>query len=181
MRIAEMARKELIDSLLKVMVTPNIKLSGHSSEDEASYSLFVKEVSDGRQSKVKLPLDFAIKDEMFSLIKDNKVFIESSVKFQTVFSTIRPTITVKPTYEAKYKGNEFNYSFLDNHPGIINIDKLKEIPIDYEGLMAVPTTVLEYKNVVRFNIHRVIYSPRHRSKLVYPRVVISNKVYATDN
>ena len=180
MRIAEMAKKELIDSLLKVMVTPNLKLGDHSSEDEANYSLFVKAAKTGRQSKVKLPLDFAIKDEMFNLIKDHKAFIESSVKFQTVFSTVRPSVTVSQTYEAKYNGNEFNYSFLDNHPGIINIDRLKDIPTDYEGLMAVPPTILEYKNLHRFNIHRIIYTPIHNGKVIYPRIVISNKVIVTD-
>lgn len=178
MDIISASKKELIDSLLKVMVTPNLRTVEHSQDDLNKYSSFVKFARIGHKASVQLPLDFAIKDDMLSLIKEYRVFIESSVKFTTTFTTQRPNLTVAPVFDARYVGNEFNYSFLDNHPGIINIDKLKDIPIDYEGLMAVPPTVLEYKNIVRFNIHRVLYTPRYSGKIIYPRVVVSNKIVA---
>ena len=180
MDIITASKKELIDRILKMMITPNVKQSSHSEADERAYSKFIKDVESGKQASVKLPLDFAIKDTLFNLIRDEKVFIDSSVKFVTSFTTKEPKNSVKNLFMAKYKGNEFYYSFLDNHPGIINIDKLKDIPIDYEGLMAVPPTVLEYKNIENFNIHRVLYAPKHNGKTIYPRIVISNKFIVTD-
>ena len=116
---------------------------------------------------------------MFNLVRDDKVFIESSVKFVTTFSTKRPQTISSSEYTAKYVGNEFNYAFLDNHPGIINVDKLKDIPVDYEGFMAVPPTVLVYKNICRFNIHRILYTLTFNGKFIYPRIVVSNKFIVT--
>ena len=180
MNIVEASKKELIDNLLKILVTPNIKKVTYSEADESNYDSFIKDANRGKEVSVKLPLDFAIRDRMFNLIKEGKVFIESSVKFVTHFTSKKPDNVVENLFMAKYHENEFYYSFLDNHPGIINVDKLKDIPIDYEGLMAVPPTVLEYKNIKNFNIHRVLYTPKHNGKIIYPRVVISNKCAITD-
>ena len=180
MDIETAAKKELIDNILKVMVTPCVKMPAHSEADDTKYALFIKQAKIGKQATIQLPLDYALKDEMFNLIKEGKVFVESSVKFTTTFTTKVPSKQNIPVFVEKYVGNEFNYSFLDNHPGIVNIDRLKDIPVDYEGLMAVPPTVLEYKNLCRFNLHRVLYAPRHNNKSLYPRIVISNKVIVTD-
>lgn len=175
-----LAKKELIDNLLKIMVTPNLKPEKHSDKDLIAFRNFLEDVKNHKSSTVQLPLDFAIKDEMFSLIKAGKVFIESSIRFTTSFTTKMPTSIIPTRFESTYRGHEFYYSFLDNHPGIINVDKLKDIPIDYEGLMAVPPTVLEFKNLVRFNIYKILYTPKHNGKLIYPRVVVSNKIAVTD-
>ena len=180
MDVVESAKKELIDSLLNLMVTPNVKQASHSAVDDTHYTALVKAVKLGRDAEVHLPLDYALKNELFNLIKTEKVFVENSVKFVTKFTTKRPESVDEPIFNCQYVGNEFNYSFLDNHPGIINVDKLKDIPIDYEGLMAVPQTILEYKNIYRFNIHRVLYTPMFNGKYIYPRIVISNKVIVAD-
>jgi len=172
-------KNELLSNILKTMVTPHVKEQKHSEADDNKYNSFIKSVISGKEATVQLPLDYALKENMFDLIKNSKVFIESSIKFVTSFTTKRPTF-VNTTFIEKYVGNEFNYSFLDNHPGIINVDKLKDIPIDYEGLMAVPPTVLEYKNLSRFNVHRIIYAPKHNGKSLYPRVVVSNKIIVAD-
>ncbi len=175
MNLEATAKKELVDSILKVMVTPCVKISEHSEVDDNKYNLFIKQVNLGKDAKIQLPLDYALKDEMFNLIKSGKVFIESSIKFITTFTTKRPNVVINQSFIEKYIGNEFTYSFLDNHPGIINIDNLKDIPVDYEGFMAVPPTVLEYKNISRFNVHRILYAPKHNGKSLYPRIVVSNK------
>jgi len=180
MNLEATAKKELIDSILKVMVTPSVKISEHSSAEDDKYNTFIKHVNLNKDATAQLPLDYALKDEMFNLIKNGKVFVESSVKFVTTFTTKRPSQLAHSIFTEKYVGNEFNYSFLDNHPGIINIDKLKDIPIDYEGLMAVPPTVLEYKNLNRFNVYRILYAPKYNGKSLYPRIVVSNKVVVTD-
>jgi hypothetical protein len=118
---------------------------------------------------------------LFSLIKDEKAYVISSVKFKAIVSTVRQkTIAIANEFVAKYKDNPFMYTFLDNHPGIINVDKIRDIPIDYEGLMAVPATILECKYLMQFNIHRVIYTPIYNGKKIYPRVVISNKATVTE-
>lgn len=184
MDIISKTKKEFIDSLIQKMISPNVKVTNQSAEDTAKYEDFIKRVmtSDNKDSvvTVQLPLEFVLKADMFRLVKEQKVFIPESVKFVATFTTERPKYEQSFDFLAKYRGNEFVYSFLDNHPGIINVDRLKEIPIDYEGLMAVPMTILEYKNMVRFNIHRIIYSPRHFGKVIYPRIVISNKIASTD-
>lgn len=184
MGIISETKKEFIESLIQKMVTPNTKVKEkeQSPDDLNSYHVFIEQVLCGGGSEeltVKLPIDFALKSDMFRLLKEQQVFISSSVKFVATFTTLRPKYEDPYEFVAKYRGNEFNYSFLDNHPGIINVDRLKDIPVDYEGLIAVPMTILEYKNMVRFNIHRVIYSPRHLGKFIYPRIVISNKVVST--
>ena len=174
------AKKELIDHIISLMVEPNVKLAKQSDEDEAKFSSFIKDVRSNKKASVKLPLEFAVRAEMFNLIKSSKVFLDNSIKFTATFTTERPELNSVNVFEAKYVGSEFNYSFLDNHPGIINVDSVRDIPIDYEGLMAVPITVLSYKNILRFNIHRMIYTPQFCGKYIYPRVVVSNKLAITE-
>ena len=180
MDIAEVvtnSKQELINNMLKTLITPNVKETKHSTDEDLAYNNFICKANLGKSAVVELPMDYAIKHELFNLIKDKKVFIKNLVKFKVTFTTTKPTnVTYNTNFNAKFVGNEFNYSYLDNHPGIINVDNIKNIPIDYEGLMAVPPTILEYRHINRFNIHRVIYSPKHNGKVLYPRVVISNKV-----
>jgi hypothetical protein len=174
-------KEELIKHLLNNMATPNVRIKEQSAEDEDKYRFFIESVNKNKSINIQLPLEFAIRNEMFNLIKEERVFVESSVKFVTTFTTKRPNVDLNSIkYNERYVGNEFNYSFLDNHPGIINVDKLKDIPVDYEGLMAVPPTILEYKNLIRFNIHRILYTPKYNGKYIYPRIVISNKVIVAD-
>jgi hypothetical protein len=177
MDIISKSKQDLINSIKKALVTPNLKILKHSDEEERAYSNFVREAKNTKRPVnyvTNMPLDFSIRDEMFDLIKNGKVFIENSVKFVSKYTTKKPE-TTKIQLSARYVGHEFEYSFLDNHPGILNVDKLKDIPIDYEGLMAVPPTVLEYSYLTRFNVHRIIYTPIHNGKSIYPRIVVSNK------
>ena len=50
-----------------------------------------------------------------------------------------------------YYGNESEYPKYDNYDAI-NVDKTKEIPIDYAGIMGVPITFLEKYNPEQFEI-----------------------------
>lgn len=171
-------KKDLLNAILTMVSVPDVKKHSVSEEDELKYIKFLNDVKKGNDAKVKLPLEYAVKPEMFELIKSNAVYVESSIKFILTFTTKKPD--VKPyKYSATYNGHEFEYSFLDNHPGIINIDHLRSIPSDYEGLMAVPPTVLEYKNLMNLNLYKVIYTPKHNGRLIYIRVVVSNKIEAS--
>lgn len=173
------AKKELIDEIVSSMIEPNVKLVNQSEEDEVRFKNFMHRLKTSKKVAEKLPIEFALRSELFDKIKRGEIFIDSSSKFTAIFTTERPTSKELNSFEARYVGNEFNYSFLDNHPGIINVDSIKNIPVDYEGLMAVPVTVLVAKNVFRFNVHRVIYTPRFKGKYIYPRVVVSNKFTVT--
>lgn len=173
------AKKELIDKMIASMVEPNVKFVNQTEEDETRFKSFMKSLKTSKKLTAELPIEFALRSEIFDKIKRGEIFIDSSSKFTGMFTTERPDSKELNSFEAKYVGNEFSYSFLDNHPGIINVDNIKSIPIDYEGLMAVPVTVLVAKNIFRFNIHRVIYTPKFKGKYIYPRVVVSNKFAIT--
>lgn len=174
MDIATMSKQELINSILSAINTAPVHKNQPSDADFSLYNNFIADVNDGNDATVELPIEFALRNDMFEMIKSGEVYISQSVKFNATFTTDKPVCDAA-IFTARYRGFEFDYSFLDNHPGIINIDRLKDIPTDYEGLMAVPLTVLEYKNLMNFNVHRIIYNPKHNGHLIYARVVISNK------
>ena len=50
-----------------------------------------------------------------------------------------------------YKGNEKEYPKYDNY-NAINVDKVKDIPIDYKGIMGVPITFVDKYNPEQFEI-----------------------------
>lgn len=178
MDIIEKTKQDLINHMLKLMVIPNMKNNGFTEENNKLYDSFISSAVSGKKASVKLPLEYALKHELFELIKNNEVFVESSVKFVASFTTTKPEIESPAQFNTRYIGNEFNYAFLDNHPGILNVNKLADIPVDYEGFIAVPPTILEYKNIVNFNVHRVIQTPIFNGKHIYSRIVITNKTIA---
>ena len=50
-----------------------------------------------------------------------------------------------------YKGNEEQYPKYDNYDAI-NVDKVRHIPMDYEGAMGVPITIMDHFNPDQFEI-----------------------------
>ena len=61
----------------------------------------------------------------------------------------------KPTFipTAVYKGNEDKYPRFDNLPDAINVDKVKDIPGDYPGVMGVPITFMDKFNPAQYELH----------------------------
>lgn len=55
------------------------------------------------------------------------------------------------TLTKKYYGNEIEYPHYDNYDGI-NVNKTKDIPLDYMGAMGVPITFLHKHNPEQFEI-----------------------------
>jgi hypothetical protein len=53
--------------------------------------------------------------------------------------------------EMKYYGNEENYPKYEDYDAI-NVNKIKDIPIDYDGVMGVPITFLTKYNPNQFEI-----------------------------
>jgi hypothetical protein len=85
----------------------------------------------------------------------------------------------------KYKNNEMDYHFYDDYE-VINIDKTKDIPMDYEGLMGVPISFLDKYNPNQFEIlglddHRLEYpkwrgrGPDLNGKPIYRRIIIKHR------
>lgn len=83
----------------------------------------------------------------------------------------------------KYSPEEFPK--YDNYDAI-NVDKTKDIPVDYEGAMGVPITFLDKYNPEQFEIlglddHRLIYpdwrgrGPDLNGKTLYRRIIIKKK------
>jgi hypothetical protein len=90
----------------------------------------------------------------------------------------------------KYYGNENEYPKYDNY-NAINIDKTKDIPCDFKGVMGVPITFIDKFNPEQFEIlgaetfqdievePGVFQKPTHKlsnsSRLVYKRIWIKHK------
>jgi hypothetical protein len=104
--------------------------------------------------------------EIFPLIKNNNLWLgisprgmdfrrpdDSIVSVNSVWFTNLPhskrneELILYQTYE----GSEDNYPKYDNYDAI-NVDKTKEIPMDYEGYMGVPITFLDKFNPSQFEI-----------------------------
>ncbi|PIP62877.1 hypothetical protein COW98_01645 [Candidatus Roizmanbacteria bacterium CG22_combo_CG10-13_8_21_14_all_35_9] len=84
-----------------------------------------------------------------------------------------------------YKGNEKDYPKYDNYDAI-NVDKTKDIPVDYTGVMGVPISFLEKHNPEQFEIlglddHRLKYpnwrgrGPDLNGKPIYRRIIIKSR------
>lgn len=52
----------------------------------------------------------------------------------------------------RYVGHEEDYPHFDNYPNVINVDRVKDIPCDYAGVMGVPITFLDKYNPDQFEI-----------------------------
>ncbi len=78
-----------------------------------------------------------------------------------------------------YKGNESFYPRFDNYDGI-NVDKTRDIPMDYEGVIGVPITFLHKYNPMQFEIIRFRKGDDGKDlsvngKCPYFRILVKNK------
>ncbi len=85
----------------------------------------------------------------------------------------------------KYKGNEQDYPHYDNYDAI-NVNKTKDIPVDYAGVVGVPITFMDKYNPEQFEIvgiDRVLTKQLTgktsrfliNNKEIYARILIKNK------
>ena len=105
------------------------------------------------------PVSAIIYRDIFPLIKDGNVSFgwnrvvefENGVKFGNIrwFSNISDYCP--PKLELKKHYNEIDYNRFDNYD-CINIDRIKDIPGDYMGLIGVPITFLDSYNKRQFDI-----------------------------
>jgi hypothetical protein len=90
----------------------------------------------------------------------------------------------------KYYGNENEYPKYDNYPAI-NVDKTKDIPIDYKGIMGVPISFMHKYNPDQFEIIGQMVTtkidefnhgyPYIKGKKIYARILIKNKKILNDS
>ena len=84
----------------------------------------------------------------------------------------------------RYYGNEAEYPKYDNYDGI-NVNKTKDIPLDYKGVMGVPITFLHKFNPDQFEIIKFRKGNDEKDlsingKCPYFRILIKNKRIQTD-
>ncbi|MDP2104323.1 MAG: adenine-specific methyltransferase EcoRI family protein [Candidatus Gracilibacteria bacterium] len=145
--------------------------------------------------------------ETFELIKENKIWlgasldgrniwfripdnyekfhkIENGIKYAFVASTIWFTnLDYEKRHEylilyKTYKGNENEYPKYDNYDAI-NVDKTKDIPIDYMDAMGVPITFLHKYNPDQFEILGIT-SGRDEFEAIPTKRYINTKQINTD-
>lgn len=108
--------------------------------------------------------------EIFPLIKDNKLWpgINAVKEFKTPTGEVQKfgniiwytNLSHKKHNEEliltqKYKGNENKYPKYDDYDAI-EVSKVKDIPMDYDGVMGVPITFLDKYNPKQFEIMTVV-------------------------
>ncbi len=104
--------------------------------------------------------------ETFKLLKDNKLWVGYTLakEFLTPDGTIKKfgnigwftNVNIKKRSEdiilyKKYKDNKDDYPKYDNYDAI-NVDKVADIPMDYNGAMGVPITFMNKFNPEQFEI-----------------------------
>ena len=128
---------------------------------------------------------------MFHLIKDGDISFgwnivvefDGGFKFGNIrwFSNISDYCP--PPFEFKRRYKDSDYKKFDNYD-IINIDKTKDIPVDYMGLMGVPVTFLDKWNYDQFDIIGVgvsgtggvdVFAPIVEGDYKYRRILIKRK------
>jgi len=100
---------------------------------------------------------FIKNDELWLGLTSPKEFVEPSGNIKK-FGNIKwfTNLDTKKRHEdlilwKTYRDNESDYPMYDNYDAI-NVDKVKDIPVDYEGAMGVPITFLDKYNPEQFEI-----------------------------
>lgn len=125
---------------------------------------------------------------IFPLIKENKIwlgiqyvkeFVSDSNEIKKFGNIIWFTnllhnkrhspITLTQPYSAE------RYLKYDNYDAI-NVDKVKDIPIDYNGLIGVPITFIRKHCKEQFEIIDKINTPFINGKPIYKRLIIKKKI-----
>ena len=129
----------------------------------------------------QVPDDYDIKTESRKKIENGtKYFSKGSITWFTNLPTTKrhEDLILYKTY----KGNESDYPKYDNYD-IINVDKVSEIPKDYDGVMGVPITFIDKYNPKQFEVLGIANSARWigyecytliKGKKIFNRVLIKN-------
>lgn len=91
------------------------------------------------------------------------------------WSTFSDAVWRKPLLELEKSIYKEKYEFYSDRPEIINVDRVKDIPKDWDGLMGVPVSIINKINYSQFEIVDCI-RPHIGDRTCYQRLVI-RKLY----
>ena len=112
-----------------------------------------------------------LRDKIFQLGIWTASWGEIGCNWYTTLSVERPVekkLVLTKTY------NENNYPRFDNDPEIIE-SKSKDIPIDYDGLIAVPITFFKYYIYLPYDILELRRGLKLKGKEMFSRLIIRRK------
>ncbi len=131
---------------------------------------------------------FLVNDD-YDIATESRKKMENGQKYFSMGSIVWFTnINISKRYEdfklyRRYYGSESDYPKYDSYD-VINVDKIKDIPMDYEGVMGVPITFVNKHNPEQFEILGIANSARWigyecltkiNGKNIYNRILIKNK------
>lgn len=129
----------------------------------------------GKMPYFKVPDNYHLENERFIRKEDGLYKQVNGVCWYSTLSTGRENeyLTLTKTY------NEEDYPRYDNY-NAINVNKVKDIPKDYEGIMGVPITFLSKHNPNQFELVRFGYGVDNKylqvdGKTPYYRILIRRK------
>lgn len=79
MDIATMSKQELINSILSAINTAPVNKNQPSDADIALYNNFIADVNDGNDATVELPIEFALRNDMFEMINHARCTLVSQL------------------------------------------------------------------------------------------------------
>src|SRR3989344_4300166 len=147
-----------------------------------------------KENKIWLGVDnggtkwFQVPDN-YDITTESRKKVEAGKKFFSMGSVVWFTnLDIEKRHEDLilykiYKGHEKEYPKYDKYD-IINMDKVSDIPIDYNGVMGVPITFLDKYNPKQFEVLGIANSARWigfecftfiKGKKIYNRILIKNK------
>ena len=88
-------------------------------------------------------------------------------------SSLTPDEPVIINYDFKCKYKPKKYPVFDNRKDVICINKFKETPIDYPGLMGVPVSLFRFYDPKKIKIQGIIKNPVLDKKQLFIRIIIS--------
>ena len=116
-----------------------------------------------------LPINKAAIDGQRVLFSDYQKSYKGSQQFDSSSKTL--------LLRTLYKKGRYSYYETEGYQDVINVNNLKDIPIDYQGKIGVPVTYLQYHN--EYSPFELIEKPaaklRINGKTVFDRVIIQIK------
>ena len=104
----------------------------------------------GKNIEFEFPVNYPLNASRYRVDEKGRKYISlNSVRWFTNLKFSRHYEDLVLT--KRYYGNESVYPKYDNY-NAINVDKIKDIPMDYDGLMGVPITFLDKHNPSQFEI-----------------------------
>ncbi len=82
---------------------------------------------------------------------------------------------MKKTFVLKTRFADMQRVKFDNYDAI-NVDKIKDIPCDYDGVMGVPTTILDGLNQDQFEVLELLMDREINKVSKFNRVLIKNRI-----